>query len=75
MPKFNVSVKHGKGEGSFEACNVRSIKADTAPDSMVFKEWTGDTAWLEDPKSAMTTMIVPFKNVEIEAVFEKSKTP
>jgi endoglucanase len=72
MPKFTLSVKNGKGEGSFEACSVQSIKADFAPDSMVFKEWMGDTAWLKDPKSAKTTMVVPFKNVGIEAVFEKA---
>jgi endoglucanase len=72
MPQLSVAVKNGKGSCTAEACTVAEVEATPANENEVFKEWTGDTAWLKDPKSAKTMMIVPFKNVEIEAVFEKA---
>ena len=39
------------------------------PAGTVFKHWNGDTAWLKDSASAKTTVTVPFKNIQVEAVF------
>jgi endoglucanase len=72
MPKYNVAVKNGQGQGEFESCAVRTIEAAPAPAGMVFKKWTGDTAWLNDPAAPKTTLAVPFKNIQVEAVFEKA---
>ena len=72
MPQYNVTVKNGEGQGDFEACTVQSIEAAAAPAGMVFKKWTGDTTWLNDPAAPKTTLTVSFKNIQVEAVFEKA---
>jgi endoglucanase len=72
MPKFTVSVKNGTGSCNAEACTTNTIAAASAPTGMVFKKWIGDTAWLKNPFSAKTTVTVPFKNIQIEAVFENT---
>ncbi len=72
VPQFSVFVKNGKGSCTAEACSVGTVEAVSADKTAVFKEWVGDTAWLKNPKSSKTTIVVPFKNVEIEAIFEKA---
>lgn len=75
MPEFTVSVKNGKSSCTAAACTVVEVEATPANDDEVFKKWIGDTDWLKDSKSARTTMIVPFKNAGVEAVFERPKSP
>jgi endoglucanase len=71
-PAFAVTVKSGTGGGNLVACTAHAIKADPAPAGMAFKHWTGDTAWLENPAAEKTIVTVPFKDVQVEAVFEKA---
>jgi endoglucanase len=71
-PQFSVSVKNGSGSCTAEACAVNTVEAVSADKTAIFKEWVGDTAWLKNPRSAKTTLVVPFKNVKIEAIFEKA---
>jgi endoglucanase len=72
MPRFTVSVKNGKGQCDLPACAVQPIEAGPAPAGMIFKKWAGDTAWLQDPAGAKTSVTVPFKNIQVEALFEKA---
>jgi endoglucanase len=71
VPQFSVTVKNGRGSCIAEACAVSTVDAASSDKTAVFKGWAGDTIWLKDPKSPQTTILVPFKNVEVEAVFEK----
>jgi endoglucanase len=73
LPQFSVAVKSGKGQCNAEAGTVQTIAAGPAPPGMVFKRWTGDTAWLKDPTLPKTTLIVPFKDIRLEAVFAKAE--
>src|ERR1035441_7556384 len=73
MPKFQVSVKSGQGQGDFEAGTVQPIEATPPPVGMVFEKWTGDTAWLKDPASPKTTLTMPFKSIQLVAVFAKAQ--
>jgi hypothetical protein len=36
------------------------------------KNWAGDVAGLADASAAETLLTVPFKNIQLEAVFEKA---
>jgi endoglucanase len=71
-PEFSISVRNGRGSCIAEAGEASAVEAVSTDKNQVFKEWVGDTAWLEDPKSPKTTIVVPFKNVEIEAVFGRA---
>jgi endoglucanase len=69
MPKFTVSVKNGNGQCEAPAGSVETVETGPAPGGMAFKQWAGDTAWLENPTAAKTAVTVPFKNIQVEAVF------
>ncbi len=71
VPQFSVSVINGMGSCTNQACAVSTVEAVPDDKAEVFKGWAGDTTWLENPKSPKTTILVPFKNVEVVAVFEK----
>ncbi len=71
MPSFRVEVKNGPGGGDAPAGSVRPVTAGPAPAGAVFKKWSGDIAWLQDPAAEKTTVLVPFKNIQVEAVYEK----
>lgn len=72
MPTFSLTVRNGKGSGDFQAGTAVFVQAGSPPAGMVFKEWAGDAAWLEDARSARTTLTMPFRNVQLEAVFDKA---
>ncbi len=73
MPRFAVSVKNGQSCREFEACTVQPIEAPPSPAGMTFKGWAGDTAWLKDRRASKTSLVVPFKNIRLEAIFGKSE--
>ncbi|HEY1628944.1 MAG TPA: cellulase family glycosylhydrolase [Tepidisphaeraceae bacterium] len=70
MPKFSLSIKNGSGAGDVTAGEKHEIAA-APPAGMKFQKWIGDIAWLADPASATTTITMPFKDVDLEAVFSK----
>ena len=72
MPQFTIAVKNGTGQGEAEAGALQTIQAGPAPAGMVFRKWTGDIAWLTDANSPNTMVCVPFKNIAVEAFFEKA---
>lgn len=72
LPRFTVTVKNGSGQCNAEACSVQAIEAAPAPTGTVFKHWAGDTAWLNNPAAARTSVTVPFKEIQVEAVFERA---
>jgi endoglucanase len=73
MPRFNVRVQNGTGGGDAPACTVQAVEAGLAPAGTVFRKWTGDVAWLADAGEAKTTVTVPFRDIQVEAVFEKAR--
>ena len=72
LPKSIITVKNGDGQGCFEACTIQSVAAAAAPSGMVFKIWIGDTIWLKNPELAKTAVTIPFKDIQIEATYEKA---
>lgn len=71
MPQFRLVVKNGTGGGEAPACSVQPVSA-VAASRMVFKKWKGDVSWLQDATAAKTTVRMPFKDVQLEAVFEQA---
>ncbi len=69
LPAFSLVVKNGTGQCDAEVCTAQRIEAGPAPAGTVFKKWSGDTAWVQDPGAPVTSITVPFKNIEVEAVF------
>jgi len=72
MPSFQVLAKNGTGGGNLPACVLQTLRAGPAPADEVFQKWTGDVAWLKNPLAAETIVLVPFKNIQVEAVYQKS---
>jgi endoglucanase len=68
LPKFRVDVDSGTGSGEVEACATCPIEAKPS-DGRTFVKWSGDTAWLDDPVAAKTTLRMPFRNVHLEPVY------
>lgn len=72
MPKFALSVKNGQAQGEWLAGSTQTLVAAPAPAGHVFDKWTGDVSWLQDPAAARTPVLIPFKNLELEAAYRKA---
>lgn len=73
IPTYTVTVNGGSGDGTYEAGEDVSIKADTPEIGKRFKEWEVTKGRVTfDKTSRMTTFIMPEEDVEIEAIFENS---
>ncbi len=57
------------GAGAFEEGEVANVMAIPS-DSWEFVNWTGDTAYLDDPDSPMTPVTMPANEVTLTAVFQ-----
>ncbi len=73
VPKYDVVVTNGTGDGSYEASQTVTITADSKS-GYTFKEWTvvsGDvTPKNKDAKT--TTFVMPAEAVEVEATYTKN---
>ena len=65
-----ISVENGSGSGIYELGSVVEIVADKHDTGFVFSMWTGDTIHLINPEASTTTLVMPFKDIELKANFE-----
>lgn len=66
---FSLTVNNGSGGGTFSAGEVVNIQANAPAENQLFQQWTGDIETLENASSASTTIIMPSKNVIINATY------
>lgn len=64
--RFLVAI-NGKGDGDYPAGSEVEVKADKAWPGYAFLQWTGDTAYLADTRSAVTTLTMPAQDLVISA--------
>jgi len=67
--KYELTIINGIGSASYSEAESIEIIAET-PDSMVFKEWNGDTFFVDNVNSPHATVTMPAKNIMLKALFE-----
>ena len=70
--KYKVTVMNGSGSGEYAKDATVMIKADKAPEDMMFDKWvvvSGDVM-LKDAMAAETSFMMPAKDVELKAMFK-----
>jgi hypothetical protein len=63
---YHLTVNKGLGTGDYAIGQQVNISADV-PSLAEFLEWTGDTQYIADKTKAMTTLIMPCKDVTVTA--------
>jgi len=66
---YTLTVNSGTGDGDYCKDQVVDIAADTAPAGMVFDDWAGDTAGIDNINAPQTTITMPAANVELTASY------
>ena len=70
--KYKVTVMNGSGSGEYAKDAMVTVKADKAPEDMMFDKWvvvSGDVM-LKDAMAAETSFMMPAKDVELKAMFK-----
>ena len=77
VPKYNVTVANGTGNGEYEAGNVVTITANAPESGKQFKEWTvvSGGVTLASTTDHTTTFEMLVGNVEVTAVYEAIPVP
>jgi len=57
-PCINLQVANGSGKGNFTAGTVVDVLANPDPLGQIFNGWTGDIAYLANPRERHTTLTV-----------------
>ena len=70
---FQLIVIKGRGDGSYQAGTLVLVIADQAPKHYAFSRWGGDWVILANPFLRQTRATIPFRNVSIEALYERRK--
>jgi hypothetical protein len=65
----SLTVRKGKPSGRYAAGTQVTVRADAPPSGAHFTGWIGDVQIQADPRSAITTAIVPFTPVTITATY------
>jgi len=66
---YFLTVNDGSGSGTYMESTVVNISADPAPSGMIFSEWTGDVATVDDVEAASTTITMPGANAVVTATY------
>ena len=67
--EFILDVQSGTGSGTYTAGQNISINADLPQDGMIFDHWGGNSTYLENINTAVTTVIMPSADIAIQAVY------
>jgi hypothetical protein len=72
VPKYELIVHSGTGDGSYVENEKVDISADMARDGYIFKEWIIDSgiAEIADMRSANTTLTILTSDIEISATYK-----
>lgn len=68
---FTLTVTNGTGTGSYMEGTRVSITAFTPPFGEEFAGWAGDIATIENVNGTATFLVMPNKNIAIEATFRR----
>ena len=66
---WTLTVNSGSGDGSYVVGTIIDITAETAPQGMVFDQWTGDVTGVASIHSSTTTITMPYAAAEITATY------
>lgn len=66
---YSISLTNGSGGGGSQQGGIVTIAASAPAAGMVFDRWIGDTSFLVDPFSAVTSLRMPSSGVTFEAVY------
>lgn len=72
---YNLDVIHGSGSGKYLDRVVVDVHADKPGANQVFSGWSGDTDFIKDPKTPDAQVMMPAKNIRIQAEYEMGPTP
>lgn len=76
QPRTKVlEMKFGTGGGRYAENDTAFVKADDAPIGKEFGFWSGDTTYLDDPKSPETFLIMPNKAINLRANYVAKELP
>ncbi|MHC4738635.1 MAG: InlB B-repeat-containing protein [Planctomycetota bacterium] len=70
---YLLTVNSGTGDGLYEAGQMATITADSAPPNKEFSHWAGDTAGIADANLASTTITMPPQPVTITAMYKLTR--
>ncbi len=66
--KYTLTVENGSGSGEYEANTVVTIKANEAPENMIFSHWSGDHLEnIGSGSAANTTYTMPHQDIKLKA--------
>jgi len=71
--KYILLVNNGQGSGNYEPSTKNTIIVDTPQKGYKFSKWSGDTEFIQDIFSDTTIVIMPGKNVSVNAEYELIK--
>ena len=66
--KFKLTVENGSGSGEYEARTIVTIKANDAPEGMIFDHWSGDHLEnIGNANAMITTYKMPLQDIRLKA--------
>ncbi len=70
---YALTVIKGSGDGLYSFGEIVSISADPAESEQAFWKWAGDTQYINDIYSSVTTVTMPSADISVEAKYRKIK--
>ena len=71
IPKYQLTVINGKGNGDYFAGDTISIVANIAKEGFKFSKWVGDSEYIDNILKDSANLIMPEKNITVTAEYEK----
>lgn len=72
--EHKLTVIDGEGSGIYRLGETIDIAAAPAPDGQSFFQWTGDTLHVQLTKAANSTVIMPLKDIILQATYKDLPT-
>ena len=66
---YTLTINGGSGSGSYTNQQRVAIMADAPAEGMAFAWWTGATAFLDNPSSAIATVTMPAQEIALTATY------
>ncbi len=66
---YSLNVTNGIGDGSYVPGTVVTIAANAPATGKLFDKWTGDTSYVADAASIVTTVTMPAKAITLTATY------
>lgn len=69
-PTYTLTVINSTGTGEYAAGTLIQVSADPPAEGYQFKEWIGDSIYLDNPQSSIVNLTMPAADISIEATYE-----